>query len=97
MNPTFYLRTESKKGSGCFFVLFFNHRTFVLLSGQINLQLSAIFSRKFHAPIQKVLSEGVQFCQHFYVSGERIQITLKAGHHRPASETPLLNAGLVAY
>ena len=60
MNPTFHLRTESKKGSGCC------HRTFVLLSGQINMQHSAIFSRKFHAQIQKVLPEGVQFCQHFY-------------------------------
>ena len=37
----------------------------------------------------------------FFVRGERIQIALKAGHHQPASETPIdsgptLSAGLVA-
>ena len=46
-----------------------------------------------HARIQKVLSEGVQLCNSdnvFFVSffrGERIQISLKSGHHRPVSET----------
>ena len=39
-----------------------------------------------HARIQKVLSEGSTF---FFklMRGERIQIPLYAGHHRPASET----------
>ena len=33
----------------------------------------------------------------FFMSGERIQIPLKAGHHLTASETPLKsNVGLVA-
>ena len=44
-----------------------------------------------HARIQKVLSEGVQLCNSdnvfFLFRGERIQIPLKAGHYRPASET----------
>ena len=30
------------------------------------MQHSAIFYRKFQAPIQKVLPEGVQFCQRFF-------------------------------
>ena len=48
-----------------------------------------------HARIQNVLSEGVQLCNSdnvfffsFFFRGERIQISLKSGHHRPASETP---------
>ena len=46
-----------------------------------------------HARIQKVLSVGVLGVQHnqyniFFWWLERIQIPLKAGHHRPASETP---------
>ena len=46
-----------------------------------------------HKQIQKVLSEGVQFCQcfFFFFEGdlERIQIPLKAGHYGPAREIPL--------
>ena len=38
-----------------------------------------------YARIQKVLPERVQL---FFIRGKRIQISLKAGHHRPASETP---------
>ena len=36
-----------------------------------------------HARVQKVLLEGVQLCQRF-----TLEIPLKAGHHRSASETP---------
>ena len=39
----------------------------------------------FNARIQNVLSEGVQLL----LKAERMRIPLKAGHHRPASETPL--------
>ena len=43
-----------------------------------------------HALIQKVLSEGVQLCTSdnvfFLFRGERIQLPLKAGLHRPASK-----------
>ena len=42
-----------------------------------------------HARIQKVLPEGSN--SDVFISdneGERIQIPLKLGHHRPASETP---------
>ena len=60
------------------------------------------FAHTHHARIQKVLSDGYPTHQLSYnvffvlfFMGERIQIPLKAGHHRPASETPL-NAGLVA-
>ena len=31
----------------------------------------------------------------FFIKGKRIQIALKAGHHRPASETPLNGVALV--
>ena len=61
-----------------------------------------------HARIQKVLSEEVQLS--FFIRGERIQIALKADHHRPASGTtfnlaflwrandcPTLSVGLVAW
>ena len=44
-----------------------------------------------HARIQKVLSEGIQLWQLFLVMrGERFQISLKAGHHRPTSETNII-------
>ena len=47
---------------------------------------------------------GFFFFFFFFISGERIRITLKAGHHRPASETSFkwrsasepMMAGLVA-
>ena len=41
-----------------------------------------------HARIQKVLSEGIQLCQCFFL-GDRIQVPLKAGQYRPASKAPL--------
>ena len=66
-------------------------------------------SNTFHARIQKVLSEGVQLWQRFFLlmRGGRIQMPLWAGHHQPDSETafkwlfadndgPTLNAGLLA-
>ena len=62
-----------------------------------------------NARIQKVLSEGANSATlttfFFFFRGERIQISLKAGHHRPGSKMalhwhaddgPTLNAGLVA-
>ena len=43
----------------------------------------------FHASTQKVLSGEGSNCDVFLVDGGgRIQIPLKAGHHRLASETP---------
>ena len=44
-----------------------------------------------HARIQKALPEEVR---HFFIRGKRIQIALKAGHHWPASETPLSGISL---
>ena len=39
---------------------------------------------------------GSELCQRFFffLKGERIQISLKAGHHRPASETPFNGVSL---
>ena len=46
----------------------------------------------YHARIQKVLLEGVQFLKRFFnstkINAHQCQIALKAGHHQPASETP---------
>ena len=56
--------------------------------------------KSFHARIQKVLSEGVQLWQRnflFYfmlMIGGWSKISLKAGHHRPTSETPLNGVSL---
>ena len=44
-----------------------------------------------HARIQKILSEGSNFDNVFFfqmMRGGRIEKTLSAGHHQPASETP---------
>ena len=43
-----------------------------------------------HARIKKVLPEGVQHWRFSsWWDGEKIEMPLKVGHHRPASETPL--------
>ena len=48
---------------------------------------AAFHPRPHHTRIQKVLSEGVQFRQPFFVE-EMIEEQNTAGHHRLASETP---------
>ena len=51
-------------------------------------------SKLLHAPIQKVLPERVKLWKNCFFGfflddeGERIQIPLKMGHHRPTSGTP---------
>ena len=62
-----------------------------------NLEACSLRSTDLHGRIQKVLSEGVQRWQRFFSwwDGE-IEMPLKVGHHRAASKTSPLNAGLVA-
>ena len=47
-----------------------------------------------HARIQKVLTRGGPTLPTNFYEGKGIQIALKAGHHRPASETPLNGVSL---
>ena len=51
-----------------------------------------------HARIQNVFPRGPTLTTFFIqlTRGERIQIPLKAGHHRSADDGSTLNAGLVA-
>ena len=51
-----------------------------ICAGSLEHSLLKVYTR--HARIQKVFSEGVQLC---FLVNEWIQITLKSGHHRPAS------------
>ena len=73
------------------FCFFLESRNTIWVNQSILLQLLPM---RTHARIQKVLSEVVQLCNSdnvFFFSffrGERIQISLKSGHRRPASETP---------
>ena len=70
------------------------HESFVLACFLRISKHNVWVNMRTHARIQKVLSEGVQLCNSdnvFFFSffrGERIEISLKSGHRRPASETP---------
>ena len=73
------------------------HESFVLACFLRISKHNVWVNMRTHARIQKVLSEGVQLCNFenvFFFSlfrGERIQISLKSGHHRPDVECWLGN------
>ena len=69
------------------------HESFALAWFLRVLKHTKLFPMRTHARIQKVLSEGDQLCNSdvflfSFFRGERIHTSLKAGHHRPASEAP---------
>ena len=87
---------------------FYNRRCYHIRKSAEDKSYVIILNHYIHALIQKVLSEGVQLWQRFFYL-IRVHITVKAGHHRPTSETPFkksfrlqvddgpkLNASLVA-
>ena len=73
-------------------------------AGMIRIEISRICQmNRYHARIQKILSEGSNFDKVFVLffvvffslmSGGRIQVPLEAGHHWLASESPLNDVSL---